>query len=182
LDADNASELAQLREREGDALVGASNAYALCIRTADCVPILIGCRTTGIAAAVHAGWRGIVARVVPAAVEALINKGAERESLVAAIGPHIGPVHFEVSYEVAQELDQCAPEADAICRRDGARPTVRLAQLVVAQLLGCGVAKEGIDVVALCTFSKSDEFFSYRRDGSRSGRELSVIMPKVPGT
>ncbi|HEY5957089.1 MAG TPA: polyphenol oxidase family protein, partial [Polyangiaceae bacterium] len=97
LDADDAAELESLREREGDALVGASNAYALCIRTADCVPVLIGCRSTGMAAAVHAGWRGIVARVVPAAVEALINKGAVREAIVAAVGPHIGPVHFEVS-------------------------------------------------------------------------------------
>jgi YfiH family protein len=167
-----------MREREGDAIVGASSSYALCIRTADCVPILIACRATGMAVAVHAGWRGVVARVVPAAVEALIQRGAQRASLVAAVGPHIGPDHFEVSPDLANELKRCAPDADVVCWRGEARPTVRLAKIVVAQLLSCGVQGEQIDVIDLCTFTKSDEFFSYRRDGAASGRHLTVIVPR----
>ncbi|HEY5958568.1 MAG TPA: laccase domain-containing protein, partial [Polyangiaceae bacterium] len=83
------------------------------------------------------------------------------------------------SPEVARELDRCAPAANAVYWRDDARPTVRLSSLVVAQLAGCGVTEDRIDGQALCTFSISEEFFSYRRDGSRSGRELSAIVPKV---
>jgi polyphenol oxidase len=177
LDVDEAFSLREVDRREADALLGMHSNCALCIRTADCVPLLVGCRASGAAAAVHAGWRGVVAGVVPAAIDRLFEKGARPESLVAAIGPHIGLAAFEVSGEVAMQLDGVAPLARMVDWKSGNRPHVRLAGLVLAQLLSKGVKPNQVDVLEECTFSNERDFFSFRRDGRVSGRQISAICP-----
>ncbi|MGC4069997.1 MAG: polyphenol oxidase family protein [Polyangiaceae bacterium] len=106
---------------EADAMVSGSSRHGLAIRTADCLPVLVGCRTTGRAAAIHAGWRGIVAEVIPRAIDHLIASGSEPKALVAAIGPHIGVDAFEVS-------DDVAPNAPGNCPRVFGRHSRELAQ------------------------------------------------------
>lgn len=163
-----------------DALVSTRADCAVCIRTADCVPVLVGCRATGAVAAIHAGWRGVVAEIIPRAVEHLLMRGARRDALVVAIGPHIGAAAFEVSDEVANQLDIAAPTARAVIRNPPHRPHVRLAALARAQLVSLGIQPEQIDELERCTFSMDSDFFSYRRDGERSGRHLNVICPLQP--
>ena len=167
----------EFRQHEADALVLAETGFAIGVRVADCVPLLLAHAGTGAVGAVHAGWRGVVSGVVPAGVLALCKLArAEPRELLCAIGPHIGPESFEVGDEVARELAAAAPpDARVIIAREP-RPHVHLERAVRAQLLHCGVTPENIDRVPGCTFRERERFYSFRRDGARSGRHLAAIV------
>jgi YfiH family protein len=153
---------------EGDALVGDRPFLALAVVTADCVPVLLAAR--GRIAAVHAGWRGIVAGVVPAALARLPGPPADR---VAWLGPAIGPCCFEVEERVAGEI-AAATAADAVVPQPGGRrPHVDLWRAISGQLAG-GVRE--IRRLGLCTRCETERLHSYRRDGARAGRNLSWIV------
>lgn len=164
---------------EADAVVSADRRVAACIRTADCVPILIGCPKTGAVCAIHAGWRGIVAGVIDRAVMVLVDRlKSDAGSLLAAIGPCIGRNIYEVGAQVAGEFaGVCGQEF--VLPVDGQRQKEHIDCFgaVRSQLLGCGLQHEHIDGTELCTASISDDFFSYRRDGARSGRMAAVVLP-----
>jgi len=134
---------------------------------------------SGAVAAVHAGWRGVVADVVGAAVAALRAGAPGEPDLVAAIGPHISAAAFEVGEDVATALGAVAPEVPAVRRSPGGRPCVDLRALVRAELVRAGVPTAAIDDVAGCTFSEPDRFFSFRRDGAHSGRHLAAIVARA---
>jgi hypothetical protein len=164
-----------VRAEQADALVARAPGFAVGVRTADCVPVLLGDRRSGAVAAVHAGWRGVVAGVVR---EALAAMEAEPEEVVAAIGPSIGPCCFEVGDDVAARLAAAAGDGIVI-RRAHEKPHVDLWRAVEHQLRHAGVRT--IDTLGACTVCESERFFSYRRDGARSGRMLSVIVASTPG-
>lgn len=153
---------------EGDALVSAQPGLALAVVTADCVPVLLAAR--GRIAAVHAGWRGIVAGVVPAALARLPGAAAER---VAWLGPAIGPCCFEVEERVADEIAAATSGAVIVPRPAGWRPHVDLWRAVCEQLAD-GVGE--IRRLGLCTRCAGAGLHSYRRDGARAGRNLSWIV------
>ncbi len=168
-----AEEAEATRARVADALFAREPGLAVGVRTADCVPILVGDVRTGAALAIHAGWRGVANRIVAHAVEIL---GGERASLVAAIGPHIRLASFEVSEDVATQLTGASTAAVVDPRSP--RPHVDLALAVRLQLSALGLAPENIDLVPGDTFAEPDRFHSHRRDGARSGRQLSVIVAR----
>jgi YfiH family protein len=163
--------------READALVGRNPRIAIGVRMADCLPILVADPATGAAAAIHAGWRGLVRCVIQAGVDALRGQGAHGD-LVAAIGPHIGGAAFEVSRDVADELARASGALDALDESYGEKPHVHLARIARAQLETAGIAKARIDLVEGCTYTDAAEFFSFRRDGRKSGRHLAAIVPR----
>jgi YfiH family protein len=161
-----------LRQEEADAIVVRQGAAG--VRVADCVPVLIGAPRSGEAAAVHAGWRGLVAGVVPAALAEL---GEGRK--VAAIGPCIGACCFEVGADVGAQIAEAAGAPGGrgvIARSEGGKVWVDLRRAVRAQLRAAGIADEEIEDVAGCTRCDAARFFSYRRDGEQSGRHLAVIV------
>ncbi len=140
------------------------------VRTADCVPVLLTDRMGRVAAAVHSGWRGTVAGVVPAAVDALRGHGVEPAVLRAALGPCIEWPAFEVGPEVAEQFDA------ALVHRDGlARPHVDLVEAVRRQLVTAGIPADAIERVGACTYAHPNTYFSYRRDGGGTGQHLSFI-------
>lgn len=143
---------------EGDALIATVPGVTVSIRTADCLPILLADVRTGRVAAVHAGWRGTVARVVLNAIEGM---GSRSGDLYAAIGPGIGKCCYEVGIEVAQQLGEA----------QGGK--VDLAEHNRAQLESAGV--QHIEMLGLCTFCNADQFWSYRREGEQAGRMISYI-------
>lgn len=150
------------------------------VRTADCVPILLACRTGRVVAAVHAGWRGIVAGVVRAGVQALHEQGGVDPR--AALGPCLSREAFEVGEDVAAEFERVGLGA-AVIRRRSSRPHVDLARAVIRQLRDAGVV--AIDAEAPCTYA-TGAAFSYRRDvthgrHTRTGRLVAVIGPVREG-
>lgn len=166
-------------EHEADVIASDWRSAAPCVRTADCVPLLLGCTATGMVAAVHAGWRGIVAGVVGGALAALRVRGARAEDLAAAIGPAISAAEYEVGEEVARAFEVAGLEAFVLRRPEWPRPHVDCAGAVRAQLQAAGVPVSHIEGGGLCTARMGREFFSYRRDGARSGRLAAVIVPRT---
>ena len=150
------------------------------VKTADCVPILIGDSASGGFAAVHAGWRGTVGSVVLRAIEQMQEQyGAKPWNLRAAIGPAANLCCYEVGAEVIEQFTDRFPQSQKLFSptRDGhARIDLQTANR--EQLMSAGVAPDKIHVAALCTMERTDLFFSYRREKlvhGRVGRLMSVI-------
>lgn len=172
------------RGRRADALVARPHsAVAVAVRTADCVPVLMAHPESGAVAAVHVGWRGAVAGVLPRAVDRLVDVAgaSSAEELLVAIGPHIHLDAFEVGEDVASKLAGVAPGA-VVVRRSDPRPHADLGGVCRAQLRARGLEDGAIEQVGGCTFADPTHCFSHRRDGGRSGRHLAVVVagPSLP--
>jgi hypothetical protein len=168
-----------LRERvaatDADALVTVVPNTAVGVYTADCVPILFD-DGDGRVAAAHAGWRGTVAGVAPATVEALVAAGARRERIRAALGPSICARCFEVGEEVASEFDRVAP--GSVVRTTGRKPHVDLWAANKALLVAAGLEEAQIDAAPPCTACERERFFSFRRDGGQIGQHVSFAVAR----
>jgi len=185
----------------GDASLTNTPGLLLGVRTADCVPILLVDPKKRAVAAVHAGWRGTLARILEKAVGELVAKFKSHPSdLLAAIGPAIGPCCYEVGAElVIQFTSQFAAAADYFDEpRSGEEPNplqwlnmmppghqpppknvrLDLPKANRAQLLAAGVHEKNIFSSGLCTACHPSLFFSYRKQGPRSGRLLAAIALK----
>ena len=138
------------------------------VRTADCLPILLVDPRRRAVAAVHAGWRGAAALVLPSAIESMVSEyGCKPGDLEAAIGPGIGPCCFEVGEEVAGQF--CEEFVD----RDGPKPHVDLAGVLGAQLRRSGVGR--FATVRHCTSCDLDRYFSHRAERGDTGRMLALV-------
>lgn len=162
---------ADVRTLQADALVTRAPGLALGVRTADCVPILLA-DPEGRVGAVHAGWRGTAVGVVSAAIDALVELGANPERIVAAIGPAICARCFEVGDEVVAQFEQVAPAA--IAREPGKKAHIDLAAANHLQLLDGGILPTNIWRSGRCTMHEPVDFFSFRRDG-KTGQQLAFI-------
>lgn len=147
------------------------------IRTADCVPILLACPRSGRVAAVHAGWRGLVADAPAAAIEEMSRRGSRTEDLHVAIGPAIGLERFEIGLEVAAAMRQSGLAAAVQSRSP--RPHADLHRAACLRVIAAGVRESFMDGAPECTAS-SPRFFSHRRDDGATGRHLAAIAPGNP--
>jgi hypothetical protein len=172
--AGDAGEVPERREDADAVVVGQGNAGG--VRVADCVPILVGDLVTGRAAAVHAGWRGIEAGVIGAALATL---GDSRSARVAAIGPCIGACCFEVGADVAERIVRAVREPSVCVSSSGEKAHVDLRMAARAELRAYGLGAGDIDDVGGCTRCDAERFFSFRRDGEASGRHLAVIRAQA---
>ncbi|MCM1941250.1 peptidoglycan editing factor PgeF [Streptomyces sp. G3] len=142
-----------------DAVVTAERGLALAVLTADCVPVLLADPVAGIAAAAHAGRPGLVAGVVPAAVRAMTELGADPARIVARTGPAVCGRCYEVPEEMRAEV--AAVEPAAYADTSWGTPAVDVSAGVHAQLERLGVRDRAQSPV--CT-RESKDHFSYRRD------------------
>ena len=165
-----------------DALVTSDPAAVLAIRVADCVPVLIATGDGRTVAAAHAGWRGVVGGIVPAAVAALLDHRPDvaPTDLVAAIGPCIGPDAFEVGPEVVAAFRAAFGDAAPV-RPVGHKGFVDLQRAVRAQLVHTGVAEDHVDGNDRCTVRDAGDFFSHRRDNGLTGRMAALVRPRGRG-
>jgi YfiH family protein len=161
---------------KADALVGADPARVLSVRVADCVPILLAGDDGRTVAAVHAGWRGVVAGAVTVALDAM-RESHRPTSFVAAVGPCIGGEAFEVGPEVVEEFFRAFGDDAPLVRRAGEKGYIDLRAAVRLQLLRAGLADDDIDLTDRCTHRDADEFFSHRRDNGVTGRMAAIISP-----
>lgn len=163
---------------EADAVLSRTKGLAATVSVADCVPILLADPKSGFVAAVHAGWRGTIARIAQRGVEALCAaSGARPGELVAAIGPSIGPCCYEVEAGLAERFKRELGPTVANTVPGQVRVDLWLANRVV--LKQAGVLPERIDVLGRCASCEDDAFFSHRRDAGKTGRMAAFIAPRL---
>lgn len=170
----------------GDAVITDSPGILLSIRTADCMPVLLGDPRRHALAAVHAGWRGALARIAEKTVGEMRRAfKSEPDDLIAVIGPSIRACCYDVGREVTDAFRAdfrgseeffVAPSVDPREIEESA-PGVHLDLVAVArrQLLDAGLNPSKVEVVDSCTACRTDLFFSHRKEGSHAGRMLALI-------
>ncbi|AJA07842.1 hypothetical protein SKP52_04575 [Sphingopyxis fribergensis] len=163
---------------EADAFATRTPGILLGILTADCVPVLFADREAGVVGAAHAGWKGAIAGVTDATLDAMESLGARRARIAVAIGPCIGRASYEVDEGFVERFvtDDPANEHFFAAGRPG-HAMFDIAAYVAARLAAAGVTR--IAIGGQDTYAESQDYFSYRRachKGENSyGRQLSVI-------
>ena len=167
-------------EERFDALVSDRGRTLVGVKTADCVPILIGDPVTGSYAAIHSGWMGTAAAIAVRSVESLINEfGAHPENMIAAIGPCASGDNYEVGEDVIDAFRTSFADHEKYFAHT--RPGHALADLRKANtflLVSAGLPRSSIFIAPFCTIANTDLFFSYRvekKASGKTGRMLSVI-------
>lgn len=162
-----------------DAVITNRPGYCLCISTADCVPVLLYDKEHQVVAAIHAGWRGTMNRIVQSTLERMKEVfGTEGDQVVACIGPSISLQSFEVGDEVYAAFKEAGFDMPSISMRkaETGKYHLDLWEANRMELLEFGMPASQIEVAGICTYTHHDEFFSARRLGIHSGRILSGIM------
>ncbi|WP_009631989.1 peptidoglycan editing factor PgeF [Synechocystis sp. PCC 7509] len=163
---------------EADGLITELPKQAVWVASADCTPVLIADSTTGQVAALHAGWRGTAAKIVPEAIAKLQSFGSKLENLKFALGPAISGSVYQVSEQVAAEVGssiiandanlmqtlQELPNPPILPDPHPGRVRLDVRRVIALQLENLGVNPEQVAVSPHCTYSQPDHFFSYRRD------------------
>ena len=167
-------------EERFDGLVSRMQGVLVGVKTADCVPVLIGDPKTRSFASIHAGWRGTVRSIVVHGVEAMQREfGSDPAEMIAAIGPAACVKNYEIGQDVIDEFEAAFEGADKYFKPTSpghAKIDLHLANK--DQLLSCGVPMDRIFTAPLCTMERSGLFFSYRKEKKlygKTGRLLSVI-------
>ena len=155
-----------------DVIVSNANGVLAAVKTADCVPILLGDPVTRAFAAVHAGWRGTLATAVVVGVQRLKDEyGVRPENLRVAIGASAGPCCYEVGSEVIDAFaDRFGSGADLFKTTRPGHAMVDLLKANRDQLESAGVLPERIHTAPICTMCRTDLFFSYRKEKNLHGK------------
>ena len=165
-----------------DATITREKDIFLCITTADCVPLILYDKRKEVIAAIHAGWRGTVGRIVEKTIVKMqLQFGSSPGDIIAAIGPAIDVSHYEVGDEVinrfyAQGFD--LSDGTLFFKKTPVKFHIDLKEINRRELIRLGVADDKIEKSILCTFEREDLFFSARRQTIHSGRMLTGIMIK----
>lgn len=167
-------------ETRADAVMSNLSRVLAAVKTADCVPVLIGDALNGAFAAVHAGWRGTARSIVAKTVGEMGKIYSSRpQNLIVAIGPAAAGNSYEVGADVMKVFADAFPDSEkyfAVTREGHALVDLHAANR--DQLMHCGVPAEQIYTSPFCTMLRSDLFFSYRLEKhkyGKTGRLLSVI-------
>ena len=162
-----------------DALVTNLPGVPLCVTLADCVPVVIYDRSRHVLALAHAGWGGTVARIASSTVRVMAERyGSVPGELIAAIGPSIGPEHYEVGRDVVSAARAAFGERieRAFTMRADGRAQFDLWSANVIDLTDAGLPGASIDVAAISTAGALDEFYSHRAEPPVTGRMVAVAM------
>ena len=164
--------------QKADALVTNIPGLTLTILTADCQPVLFSDAEAGVVGAAHAGWRGALDGVLEATVDAMVELGAQREQIVATIGPSISQRAYEVGPEFLDDFLADDPDNTRFfANGNGDRYQFDLPSYGLHRLRSAGIAEA--DWTGHCTYSDADRFFSYRRSTHAGeadyGRLISAI-------
>jgi len=159
---------------EADAVITDLPGMVLTVLTADCVPILLYDPQRGAVGAVHAGWKGSKAEILPKTIAAMQGAfGCAVENMLVAIGPAIGQCCYEVGLEVAEHFGDYG--GAVIEGRGKGKYMLDLKEVNRLQASACGILPAHTEVTEICTSCSRDRFFSYRAEQGCSGRFLSAI-------
>ena len=162
-----------------DAVVTNRRGLAVCIKTADCVPVFIVDRAKKVIAAVHAGWRGTALAVSAKVLRLMYERyGSRPRDILAAIGPSIGLCCYEVD-DVTAEAFSTQRHKEYFLFPNTAKSNKWMVDLPEAnrrQILDCGIPEAHIESSGYCTMCNSDLFFSHRGSGGITGRQISFMI------
>ncbi len=153
-----------------DAIISSTKSLVLSIQVADCIPLYLADPENNIIGIVHAGWRGIEKNIIDNSIDKMIEQGADNKNIIAYIGPSIQQCCFEIGPEVAKKFPrnfQINGNAD--------RLLMDLQELTKHLLMKNFISFNNIISSKECTKCNSDKYFSYRNNGSKSGRMIGVI-------
>lgn len=160
-----------------DALATNQAGVLLTVRTADCVPVLVHDPRAQAVAAIHAGWRGAVAGILPETLAVMRRRfGSDPRHVRIAIGPAVGPCCYEVDAPVVAQVQNWSGWRSVVAERGRDRWLLDLRALLRIQAGKLGVEDEALHGVGLCTVCHPQLFFSYRREGAVRGTMVSGIM------
>ena len=166
-----------------DGLMTEQAEQAVWVASADCTPVLIADAQTGQVAAVHAGWRGTAAKIVPQAIARLQAQGSNLQDLRIAMGPAIAGSVYQVSTQVAAEVGASIIPTDStkpvesilnslhhltnsplLADTQPGRVRLDIRRVIALQLEQLGISSEQVAITTQCTYKETERFFSYRRD------------------
>ncbi|MDQ1284755.1 MAG: purine-nucleoside/S-methyl-5-thioadenosine phosphorylase / adenosine deaminase [Thermodesulfobacteriota bacterium] len=165
-----------------DAIIATTPGLYPLIRTADCVPILIIDRVKKISAAIHAGWKGTVLRIIRKTLSTLTDIfKCDKSDIIVALGPSIGKCCYEVDRVVLDPLFQNLPWATEFavpCQDISASNDIKkrldLGAINQSELIKFGIYKKNIYKLNMCTSCNVSDLHSFRRDGASSGRSIAI--------
>lgn len=180
-----------------DGLVTEQAEQAVWVCSADCTPVLIADTRTGQTAAIHAGWRGTVLKIVPQAIARLEAQGSERQNLRIAMGPAIAGEQYQVSEQVAAEvgrtvapidpadpasLDQLhqIPNSPLLPDPEPGRVRLDVRRINALQLEQLGISSEQVAIAPHCTYQDPENFFSYRRNPQKKAQWSGIVSRSFP--
>lgn len=159
-----------------DALVTDLAGICIGVSTADCIPVALYDEEHHAIAAIHAGWRGTVARITSKAVAAMaLNFHTNPSKLRAVIGPGISLDSFEVGQEVYDAFAEAAFDMDKVAKFSR-KWHIDLPLCNRQLLIQAGIQEDNIQMAGICTMKNADDFFSARALGTDSGRIFTGIM------
>jgi polyphenol oxidase len=189
---------------DADGLFSDRPQEAVWVCSADCTPVLIADTTTGRVAAVHAGWRGTAARIVPEAIAKLQASGSQLKDLRVAMGPAIAGDVYQVSTAVAAEVGQSILDLEELDLQDEVLRDERIVEALMTlptspvfadkkagharldvrqvnaiQMQQLGLEPEQIAIAPHCTYQDPERFFSYRRDSRRQVQWSGIVSLKA---
>jgi purine-nucleoside/S-methyl-5'-thioadenosine phosphorylase / adenosine deaminase len=159
-----------------DALITRQAGIVLAVMTADCVPVIVFDRTLPAVGLAHAGWAGTLLHVTRRTVETMQAEfGSDPASLVAAVGPSIGPTSYEVRRDVADLARAEFAGLDVLRPKGGETYLFDLWESNVGDLVDAGLSRDNVEVARIDTYADRARFYSHRRDGT-TGRFMALAM------
>lgn len=166
---------------EADAMITNIKNVPLMIYTADCVPIVLVDTNKKVIADVHAGWRGTYSQIVVKTIKLMLNEfKSNLDDIVCIIGPAIGPCCYEVSEELVNKFNTIVTNKD--CKfyiiKEG-KFYINLPKINSYLIEKCGIKKENIQNLNICTSCQNDKFYSYRKDNKTDKRIGTIVQIKL---
>ncbi len=178
-----------------DGLMSQEKNQAVWVCTADCTPVLIADTQLGHVAAVHAGWRGTAAKIVPVALARLQSQGSQLQNIRVAMGPAIAGDIYQVTTDVAAQVgstvtdpDLSEQPAEAITEHllevenspliadvEPGRVRLDVRRVNAMQLEQMGILPEQVAISPHCTYQDPDKFFSYRREQRKQVQWSGIV-------
>lgn len=174
-----------------DGLISEQPLQALWVASADCTPVLVGDVKTGQVAALHAGWRGTAAKIVPQAIARLQAQGSKLDDLRIAMGPAIAGEVYQVSVEVAAEIGSTItpdedpqkiiaalhdlPNSPILADSQPGKVRLDVRRVNALQIDMLGISAEQVAIAPYCTFQTPEHFFSYRRQREKKVQWSGIV-------
>jgi YfiH family protein len=184
---------------EADGLITELALQAVWVASADCTPVLIADVQTGQVAAVHAGWRGTAAKIVPQAIARLQAQGSLLQDLRIGMGPAIAGEVYQVSTSVAAAVGasiipgdpdnavesilkslHAMPEPPVLADTQPGRVRLDIRRVIALQVEQLGMSPEQVAIAPYCTYQQPERFFSYRRDKLKKVQWSGIVSLELP--